>query len=172
MVTPIVGLQAEVKAQSAPELRILMYPDYWTQFQGTRAQLEAEGLIPPRFKWPSGTDACTWEVETGMTYRLRRQRPEGHKGAMRTWLGLDHWSLSIETSPRWRRTRRLEKLVGAFEREVYCQSAAWAKEFNAKMELLAYAARDQNFQAFKALVPGLIPPKPAQASPGLNMGPG
>ena len=94
-----------------------------------------------------------------MTYVLRRTRPEGHKGAMRTWLALDHWALFIEPSPRWRRHRRLEKLADAFQTEVYRQSDAWAKECNAMTKLLMYAERDEKFQAFKALVPGLIPQK-------------
>ena len=34
------------------ELNVTIYRDEFARFEGTRAQLEAEGLIPEDFEWP------------------------------------------------------------------------------------------------------------------------
>lgn len=143
------------------ELRIEIYLDDWARFEGTAAQLIAEGLIPKGFEWPLAATDKEWEAN-GLKYRVRRTRPEGHKGPMRSWLELDNWFVRISVVGRdyhWHTRRRLERKAQALAAEVYHHTPAGSREWSAKWNRYMEANRDKAFQAFKTLIPGLVPPK-------------
>ena len=148
---------------ATPELCIVIQPDDRANYIGTAAQLEAEGLIPPNFKWPSGATYQHWEAG-GYSYSLRRIRPAQHKGPMRTWLTLDHWSLSVYVTGRdyrWYEQRKLERQAEALRAEYHRRTAVGMSEWDAAWRRYRQAVQDQNFQAFKSMVPALAPPKRA-----------
>ena len=73
------------EAQTEREFTVSIRPhalDFWEYF-GTRAQLEAEGVIPSGMEWPAtGAKEVGWK-EGRLKFGLRRIRPEGLKGPMR-----------------------------------------------------------------------------------------
>ena len=60
---------------------------------GPRAKLEASGLIPANFKWPKRIDYGHWHAD-GFNFSLRRCRPDGLMGPMRSWMKYDYWVMS------------------------------------------------------------------------------
>jgi hypothetical protein len=146
---------------TAPELRIEIWPDDWAQYTGTAAQLQAEGLIPDGFEWPQAAADKRWEAN-GFDYWLRRTRPDGHKGPMRSWLEVDNWFLRVSVTGRdyhWRTRRGLERKAEALRAEYHRHTAAGAREWEAAWHRYWQTVKDKRFQAFKALVPGLVAPK-------------
>jgi hypothetical protein len=79
--------ELRIEIDAGPQLREV-------RFEGTAAQLEAEGLIPAGFHWPVALRQVECDVG-GMTYRLSPIRLRGWKGPMRSWLVLDHWMLHV-----------------------------------------------------------------------------
>jgi hypothetical protein len=145
----------------ARELNIQIWRDLWAQFTGSAAQLQAEGLIPHGFEWPRATADKRWEAN-GFTYSLQRRRPEGHKGPMRSWLEVDNWCVRVEVPGHdyhWRVRRDLERKAEELRAEYCRHTAAGAREWNAAWRRYWQTVEDKRFQAFKALVPGLVPPK-------------
>jgi hypothetical protein len=71
--------------------------DFW-EYEGTRAQIEAEGIVPEGSQWPTaeqGAAEVQWE-ERGLRFSLRRTRPDGMKGPMSLWLRGDWWRLRCD----------------------------------------------------------------------------
>lgn len=144
------------------ELRISIWRDEWAQFIGSRAQLEAEGLIPEAFEWPRGQADQRWQAN-GYDYWLRRERPEGHKGPMRSWLELDNWFLRVGVIGRdytWRTRRRLERKTEELRAEYHRHTLAGQLEWTANWHRYWQAREDRAFQAFKSTV------LPARKKPG------
>ena len=148
--------------QDERELLIDIWPDFWAHYEGTAAQLEAEGLIPEGFEWPQAAADKCWEAG-GYAYRLRRTRPDGHKGPMRSWLELDNWFVRVSVPGRnganWGARRRLERRSEELKADYYNQTAAGSLKWEANWARYLAAINDVKFKAFKALIPGLIPPK-------------
>lgn len=147
--------------EQTTELRIEIEPDDCVQYAGTAAQLQAEGLIPEGFEWPRGATHKQWDAN-GFEYWLRREKPKGHKGPMRSWLEVDNWFLRVREKShdyRWRARRQLDRRAEALRAEYYRLTAAGAREWNAALRRYWTTQEDAAFQAFKAKVPGLIPPK-------------
>lgn len=160
-VGPEITSTATTPPSTAPELRIEIRPDDWAQYTGTAAQLQAEGLIPDGFEWPRAAAAEYWEAG-GFDYRLRRTRPEGHKGPQRSWFEVDNWCMQVSVTGRdynWRTRRGLERKAEALRAEYHRHTAAGAREWEASCVRYWQTVQDKRFQAFKALVPGLVPPK-------------
>ncbi len=161
MVPSIVG-QQQLKTDQAPrELTIQILQDASATYTGTAAQLVAEGLIPQEFSWPKATVCRYWEAG-GFKFELRRTRPEGHKGPMRSWLELDNWSVEVRVIGRnvhWQTRRRLERQSAALKAEYWRQTAEGAREWNAAWNRYWQTKTDERFQAFKALIPSLVRPK-------------
>lgn len=158
---PTAQTAATHSPQAAPELRIEIWVDEFAQYTGTAAQLQAEGLIPDSLEWPQASAYKRWEAN-GLTYWLRRTRPDGHKGPMRSWLHLDNWCVRVRVTDRdyhWRARRGLERKAAALLAEYHRHTAAGRREWNAEWQRYWQALDDKRFQAFKALVPGLVPPK-------------
>ncbi|MGK8202916.1 hypothetical protein ACRS8P_29160 [Burkholderia cenocepacia] len=148
-------------AKSCPidvgELTILLDPiSGGASYIGTRAQIEAEGIVPSNTQWPDRFECIRW-TDGDNEFWLRRDRPEGAKGPRRDFLKCDNWRLGI-LRRNWnpfdhqimRKTEELRKMI---HRDSRAGRAAFGKFWDA----LQVARDDQKFQAFKALVPGLVP---------------
>ncbi|HTH76509.1 MAG TPA: hypothetical protein VL635_19110 [Trinickia sp.] len=151
---------SERTAISTAELTVIMRPYDMAhcQYFGTRAILEAEGVIPADIKWPTGFDSVYWEAGS-FTFHLRRERPDGAKGPRNHFCDCDYWAL------RWERTQKRSWAVIAIEKrqreiaDILRRNSPAGRD--AEMEHLnrLFASReDEKFQAFKARIPGLIPP--------------
>ncbi len=132
------------------EIRIGVYPRACTHFLGTAAQLTAEGLIPEGFEWPTAAARVTITVGK-FSHWLGRQRPEGHKGAMRSWIGMDNWFL--------RRSLTAQEYGGRNFADVYEKSRALAEalrrgtpEWERLINALMIARFDGQYQAFRNLI--------------------
>lgn len=124
-------------------------------FFGSRAMLEAENLIPPDIEWPDGFNERTWKDGILQT-TLCRHRPENSKVARRHILDIDWWSVrKSPVSNTSYEDRRIMLRKKALEDEVYRQSEAG----QAARDRYWKTTQDDQFQAFKALIPGLIEPR-------------
>lgn len=144
------------------ELHITIYPGHFARYTGSAAQLAAEGLIPEGLAWPRGKCSTRWTAN-GFDYILCRCRPEGRKGPMKSWLALDHWCLVFYvTGSEWPGSarHRLERAAQALRDEIYRQSPAGQREWQAGWNRWWAAHKDTAFQAFKAAV------LPARKKPG------
>lgn len=123
----------------------------FAEYQGTRAQLEAEGAIPPGTQWPEGGASVRWETGK-LEYILHRTRPEGMKGPKKLWLAGDWWNLRFQLKDRPDHgTRAIQKRVAELADELYRQSAAGQREWSANWNLYWKAREDKAFQAFKSI---------------------
>lgn len=122
---------------------------YW-EYEGTRAQLEAEGVIPPGTAWPQGKDSCCWESGR-LTYWLRRIRPEGLKGPMAVWTTGDWWCLRCDDkdAPDFP-TRRILHKARDLADEIHRLTPSGKREWEARWNLHWAARQDKAFQAFKS----------------------
>lgn len=155
----------------ARELRIFLYPGNFARYEGSAAQLAAEGLIPEDLTWPQAARSAVWD-DNGFDYCLRRCRPEGHKGPMKSWLALDHWSLTVHVTGRdwtWSARGRLERAAQALRDEIHAQSPAGQREWQANWNRWLAAHKDPAFQAFKA---GVLPARKKPGRPKSNEGKG
>lgn len=147
--------------QNDPTGELIIAIDYYgsgrTEFMGTRAMLEAEGIIPANTRWPEAYGRECWNVGT-LHYELGRQRPEGAKGPRKAFATCDWWCLSQERpdglSYQQRvlrdKKKELEALAYQCSREGQIKRAAY-------FERRWAAGRDTGFQAFLAQFPGLLP---------------
>lgn len=141
---------------------------YW-EYEGTRAQLEAEGVIPPGTEWPQGKRAIYWQ-QGPLRFWLSRTRPEGVKGPMSIWATGDWWRLRCDTAddinrPGWRIQQKARELA----QEIHAQTPAGRREWNERFSRYWAAHSDAAFQAFKAaLLPGRK--KPGRSKPNDGKG--
>lgn len=156
------ALHAKTEAQGAErEMLVVIRPyklGFW-QFEGTRAQIESEGAIPAETEWPEGTQWKRWEAGR-FRWHLRRIRPDGLKGPKRLWTSGDWWSLRCEllNGPDTM-TLRILDMRRELADELYWQSAAGRLRRAVNWRRYWTACEDEAFQAFKAKIPGLVPPK-------------
>ena len=144
-----VGTAQELKVER--ELTIDLRPYGWQLWEllGTRAQLEAEGVIPAATEWPA-TGARMVEWTTGrLRFALHRTRPEGLKGPVRLWANGDWWSLRCEpvNAPAIGQQRLID-MQRALDRAVYQQSPAGQREWSEQGRRGEAARRDKAFQTF------------------------
>ncbi len=129
------------------------------EYQGTRTALEAEGVIPAGTKWPNGYDDLCWE-DGKYRYWLSRRRPDGAKGPRKLFIDVDWWRLRFDPlhaeSFVARKLKRKTKELADF---VYDLSDKGRAESYKDWITYCETTKDEKFQAFKALVPGLIQPK-------------
>lgn len=144
---------APIEPNPERELIIDVNAEYgWVQYEGTRAQLETEGLIPEGFKWPRAAADQHWDTN-GFDYWLRRTRPDGHKGPMSSWLEMDNWFVRVKVTGRdqaWLNRRSLERKADALRAEFHCQTATGRREWDANWNRYWIARQDGAFQAFKS----------------------
>ncbi len=134
---------------------------------GTRAMLEAEGIIPDGMPWPEGFDERV--IESGkFTYWLRRRRPDGAKGPRRDFLECDWWTVRwiLTTDIPWH-VRDLRQKKKALADALYFQSPAFRAKIEREMKAAHAMKCDKAFQKFLTLIPALNPP--ARAKPGASI---
>lgn len=125
-----------------------------TEYHGTIAMLESEGIIPEGFEWPEGYNNVYWNDDQ-FNYKLRRNRPEGAKGSRKQFATVDwfelRWDL-IDADPLRREIARKAKELEDF---VYLHSSKGSAENQARWARYWKAQDDKQFQAFKAKIPCL-----------------
>lgn len=135
---------------SSTELVVCTPHSEIAEYQGTRATLEAEGVIPAGTNWPEGFNDLRWS-DGRFRYWLRRERPEGCKGPRRQFLTVDWWMFRcdpLETESVAARgiKRKAKELADAVHRA----SAKGQAESNAHWNRWCEARNDKPFDAFKA----------------------
>lgn len=148
----------EICSPDLGELTIIIRPSdlalCW--YVGTRMQLEAEGVIPAGTEWPDGFCDVRWEAN-GLRFWLHRQRPKGVKGPRRAFLDCDNWCLRMN-KPGSNVDNPIERKAKDLALEIYRQSPEGRVAWSKRWKLYWAAHEDEKFQAFKALIPGLIAP--------------
>lgn len=124
-----------------------------TEFHGTKAMLENEGIIPKNLEWPKGYDNVYWKDDR-FTYWLRRIRPNGAKGPRKQWENVDwfclRWSLIDANLADLAIARKVKELKATVYRYSQEGIAVWKRYWKAE--------GDKQFQAFKAKIPCLTRP--------------
>lgn len=140
---------------------LVVYVDHrlgYCEYHGPRAELEAEGLIPDGFEWPTGYSDSTWESGP-FRFWLVRWRPAGAKGPRRQFLACDWWHLRWAFRDRRdlgalrirRESQSLNQTIRFFSPEGEAERHRdWCR--------YATARQDELFQAFKSRLPGLLQP--------------
>ena len=143
------------------ELIVIIYSSgfYGAGYIGSRAMLEAVGMIHEDIVWPHGFDSLFW-TQGNFNYWLRRQRPAGAKGPRRDFLDCDWWTLRWEmANAPCLAERNIQLKVKELKAEIYRHTPAGLAERREQENRHLAAVLDKKFQAFKTLVPGLVPPK-------------
>lgn len=126
---------------------------YW-EYEGTRARLEAEGVIPPGTEWPQGKKEVCWSSGR-LRFRLGRTRAEWVKGPMSVWTSGDWWRLRCDAPSDiicadWRVKQKARELAQA----IYDRSPEGQREWHERFNRYWATQKDAAFQAFKvALLP-------------------
>lgn len=125
----------------------------FSEYHGTRAQLEAEGVIPSGTQWPLAYNGLRWKSGK-FDFWLRRMRPMGAKGARKLFIDCDYWCL------RWELTDQPHFLVKEARRKsreldeaIYRCTEKGVAEMNKRVQRYFASLDDEKFQAFKALIP-------------------
>ncbi|RRS03218.1 hypothetical protein EIP75_16125 [Aquabacterium soli] len=121
---------------------------FW-EMRGSRAQLEAEGVVPEGAEWPRGGARLFWQTGE-FRYVLRRTRPEGLKGPMRLWTNGDLWVLRCHLANPDHDARELAEKRKALADELHRQSHDGFIQLHCFGVRVREAAADSGFQAFKA----------------------
>lgn len=133
------------------ELSIEVRSRAYIDWRGTRAQLVAEGLIPPGFRWPERTERATWSA-AGFHFNLRRRQPTGDKKA--SWATTaDDWALRREMPGQLINAGCIYEKARALGDELLRHTPAW----NAQRERHWHAVSDADFQSFLAAI--IVPKK-------------
>lgn len=135
------------------------------EYQGTRAAIEAEGIIPADTKWPEGFKDLQWEDDK-FRYWIRRKRPEGVKGPRKQFLDIDWWMLRcdpVEDDMSWA-AKNIKRKAKELADEIYRHSTEGRAEIDKQRNAYCKALSDKKFQAFKSLIAGTTPPKRGRRS--------
>ena len=131
----------------ASDLIIEILPRDSVEWIGTRAQLEAEGLVPPQTVWPDRDRWVGWTTPW-FEFWLRRTRPLGMKGPKRLWVQSDWWAL--------RQTLLADRGKGhwpavIYEKKCELEALVWSQSEQGRQytERWKKAQADEVFQAFK-----------------------
>ncbi len=129
------------------------------EYRGTRAQLEAEGLIPEGFNWPDGYGDHRW-THGDFRFWLMRRRPDGAKGYRNQFSIVVWWHLRFDPQTTESHVvREVKRRTKEIDDYVYKNSDAGLAALRLHHKRYEESLRDEKFWAFKALVPGLIKPK-------------
>jgi hypothetical protein len=144
--------------QTNTELKIQLQPHYGrTVYVGSRAQLQSEGLIPDGVVFPRGVAKLRWNVDE-FEFVLKRERPDDFEGAPRGWLECDNFELTRRwiNTPDWQE-RELKSKARELMKMAHSMTAEGIEERKRSFRAVLKARDDERFQAFKALIPSLIP---------------
>jgi hypothetical protein len=137
------------RMEAAVDLHINIIRDCFVEYQGTRALLEEEGIIPQGTQWPERYESVSWESGLFL-FSLKRTRPPGARGARKLWEAVDWWALCcFLVAPPMNCfdlaiKRKAEELAEAIYRNSEHGHAEW-KEHWRRWSL---AMNDQAFQDF------------------------
>lgn len=148
--TPL-GPAADAYAPPQREL-VIIFRDHYVQYEGTAAQIEAEGVIPKNFEWPEADRSRYWSANN-FRHWARRMRPEGHKGSKRSWLELDSWFVRVEVEGhdlQWRAAETIRQKEKELRDAIYRQSFEGRRKESAECERMASALADKPFRGFLA----------------------
>jgi hypothetical protein len=162
---PIHRAEPVVAARNT-ELLIRIRPHrlhYW-DYEGTRAQLEAEGVIPPGTAWPESKESIQW-IAGRFTYCLRRTRPEGLKGPMKLWTRGDWWLLRCTVTGVTLAEVRIEDQKRELERALHLQTPHGRAEQCAGWERYFKTREDAAYQRFMARIVAEGRKAPRQCGP-------
>lgn len=136
------------------ELSIHIERDCCAVYRGTRAQLEAEGVIPADLTWPQGKHWTSWSA-ANCEFDLHRYRPEGMKGPAKLWMEGDFWALRIvpERFPMF--DSHIRKKARELRDAIYWQTSEGRRRLSNTWEALDRARRDTDFRAFKTKISAL-----------------
>ena len=160
-------ITAGTAALLASDLLINIVPRAYASYQGTAAQLIAEGLIPGDFKWPSGAGHATVKADS-FCLCVFRTRPEGHNGPKSSWISGDYWHLRRELTHQ-PINGRIEAAIYAKQMElaeiIYLGTTEWRDTFHRACR----ARMDDKYMAFRTHLLGDLAPRkrgrPARSSP-------
>lgn len=125
-----------------------------TEFLGTRAQIEAEGIVPAGVEWPGdGFESVMWEAGA-VNYLLRRVRPVGAKGPRRAFAQVDHWCLRTMLIYPLAIQRTIEIKEAELRAAIHRASPQGQAEACAAIRAVMAAKGDDRFQTFLSQVPG------------------
>ena len=127
----------------------------FAEFIGTRAMLEAEGLIPKGTAWPQGYADLRWQAGR-FKFWLNRQRPAGAKGLRSAFVDVDWFCLRQELAHGPSHAEReITQATKELEDVIYRRSARGQAEWSARWNRYFETRQDAAFQAFKATIPAL-----------------
>jgi hypothetical protein len=134
--------------------------DVFVRWTGTRAQLEAEDLIPEGTQWPERNDSIWWDAGQ-WSFHLCRTRPAAMKGPMKLWVEGDWWCLSRQGPMDWYAIR-VARARRELDNAIWRASPEGRADWDTQPELWNLADSDEAFQRFKSI---FIPaPKPRRTS--------
>ncbi|WP_156443222.1 hypothetical protein [Burkholderia sp. RF4-BP95] len=136
---------------SAGELSIVMDRTLaYACYVGTRAHLEAEGVIPAGTEWRRGYRSIFWD-ENGISFALQRARPKGAKGPRREFEDCDNWCLRMHAVGRDHRDSYIRTKARELREALFAQTPEGKKLRN----LYFVALEDKGFQEFRDKVTAL-----------------
>jgi len=125
-----------------------------TEYRGTKAMLESEGIIPEGFEWPEGYNDVRWKDDQ-FSYWLRRCRPEGVKGSRKQFANVDWFNLRWDLIDVSQSALRIARKARELEAMIYRNSPKGIAESESRWVRYYKARNDKQFQAFKAKIPCL-----------------
>jgi hypothetical protein len=143
--------------RAGDELTIIVRPHDASicKYIGTRAQLEAEGVIPPGTDWPERNQKTLWR-NGEILFCLSRVRRKAIAGDNECRIYIDQWCLRMELHNGLsgfddaiaRKKKELQAMI-------YAGSAKGMAESNKRFRQYIAAQDDTAFTAFKASIPCL-----------------
>lgn len=131
-------------------------------FTGTRAQIEAEGLLSDAFRWPSG-GRLYWS-SGWFEFKLTRERPPGQSKRNPE---VDWWTLQRDCRDcRQLAAQDLQRATDNLADALFALTPEGQAADAASEGLLSSAGADRSFQA---LLADMVPPTPRATTP-LNSG--
>lgn len=131
------------------ELRIEIYPRGYDCWRGTRAQLQAEGMIPEGLEWPRHPAQKCW-LSGPFFFRLIHLESRGPKGSTPPVPEVERWACrrSIFTGGEDNfSSARIYEISQMLAREIWRRTPAARAQWDRYWK----AHQDRRFQAFKAL---------------------
>lgn len=124
-----------------------------SEYIGTRASLEAEGVIPPETEWPErGFEDVSWRDEQA-EYTLRRDRPDGVSGPRKLFADIDWWSLRIVPAKRKHPSQlAIERKKKALDDEIFRQSYEGMRLIQKRYDDCCLAKSDAGYQRFRGML--------------------
>lgn len=140
---------------------------WWAAFIGTRAQIEAEGIVPADAGWSTGKGHYEWEAN-GCRYGLTRAR-QGNRGKWNAPSSDETvlWQVSVDLGSAQGESGRAVQRERQLRREL--ETLEWRRTEAGKRESAAFEARRyraSSDHAFQLMLKSILPPTKKAASRG------